>query len=191
MNQPDHGSASRASRRNVAVALAVAAAVVAVDQATKAWAVRALDDGHIVDVLGPLRFKLAFNTGASFSIGSGLGPVFAVVVVVVVVLLLRFVRHVHTPVGLVAVGAVIGGALGNLVDRVLRDDDGILRGGVVDFIDVQFWPIFNVADIGVVVGALVLVLVSWREAAGEEHDEDRGVEPAIEPNPEAGPGSGS
>ncbi len=182
MSHPDHGSAARASGRNVLVALAVAVAVVLVDQLTKTWAVRALDDDRTIDLVGSLRFNLAFNTGASFSLGSGLGPLFAVVVVVVVVLLLRYVRHVTSPVGLVAAGAVVGGAVGNLLDRIFRDGDGFLQGGVVDFIDAQFWPIFNVADIGVVVGALVLVVVTWREASGDAGaGAESGAETEIEP----------
>ncbi|MEY2569819.1 MAG: signal peptidase, partial [Acidimicrobiaceae bacterium] len=64
--------------------------------------------------------------------------------------------------GAVAVGLVLGGALGNLVDRVLRDGSGFLGGAVVDFIDAQWWPVFNVADIAVSVGGVLLVLVSSR-----------------------------
>ena len=171
MNTADRASGSRSSmrtaRRNVLVAVGVAAVVIILDQLTKTWAVRALSDNSTIDIVGSLRFNLAFNTGASFSMGSGLGPLFAVIVVVVVVLLLRYSRHVTSAVGLVAVGMVVGGAIGNLLDRLFRGGDGFLQGGVVDFIDAQFWPIFNIADIGVVVGAALLVVTSWIHAEDE------------------------
>ncbi len=159
---------ARTASRNVVVALCVAALVVVLDQLTKTWAVNALSDGHTIDLVGSLRFKLAFNTGASFSMGSGLGPFIAVVVVVVVVLLLRYARHVTSALGLVAVGMVVGGAIGNLLDRLFRSGDGFLQGGVVDFFDAQWWPIFNVADIGVVVGAVLLLITSWIHAEVHE-----------------------
>jgi signal peptidase II len=154
-------SSTRTARRNVLVAVGVAAVVIVLDQLTKTWAVRALSDESTIEIVGSLRFNLAFNTGASFSMGSGLGPLFSVIVVVVVVLLLRYSRHITSTVGLLAVGMVVGGAIGNLLDRIFRAGDGFLQGGVVDFIDAQFWPIFNIADIGVVVGAILLIVTSW------------------------------
>ena len=63
----------------------------------------------------------------------------------------------------VATGLVVGGAIGNLLDRALREGDGFLGGGVVDFIDLQWWPIFNVADTAIVVGAVLLFLSQLRE----------------------------
>jgi signal peptidase II len=163
-------------------ALGIAAIVVALDQLSKDWALRALSDDRTIDIIGSLRFNLAFNTGASFSMGSGLGPLLAVVVVVVVVLLLRFVRHVPGRLNLVAVGLVVGGAIGNLVDRMFRDgldgSDGILSGAVVDFIDVQWWPIFNVADVGVVVGAVLLLIGTWRLGDAPDLEPDDAPTPA-------------
>ena len=171
------------ARRRVLAALGVATLVVALDQATKHWALGALDDERTIDLVGSLRFNLAFNTGASFSIGSGLGPVLAVVVAVVVVALLRFARHVPHLLGLVAVGLVVGGAVGNLVDRVFRDGDGILGGAVVDFIDPQWWPIFNVADVGVVLGAILLVIGTWRDGAEGESAATAGTSEATTTQP--------
>ena len=69
-------------------------------------------------------------------------------------------RSVSTRVGAVALGLVLGGAIGNLVDRALRDGGGFLQGAVVDFIDLQWWPVFNVADSCVVIGAILLVVVT-------------------------------
>jgi signal peptidase II len=69
----------------------------------------------------------------------------------------------------VAIGLVFGGALGNLIDRAFREGDGFLGGGVVDFIDLQWWPVFNIADAAIVVGALLLFGTQWRYG-----DEERG-----------------
>lgn len=139
--------------------LAIAAFVLLLDQLTKHWAVNALDDGHTVDVVGSLRFNLAFNKGMAFSQGEGWGPYIGVVALVVIVVLLVSIGHSESRWYPVAVGMIIGGAVGNVTDRLFRGE-GWLRGGVVDFIDVQWWPIFNVADIGVTVGGALLLLTT-------------------------------
>ncbi len=144
----------------------MAAAVLAVDQGTKTWALRALQDAPH-ELFWTLRFNLTFNTGAAFSRFPGLGPYIGVLAAVVAVGLLWSGRTVPTRTGAVAVGLIFGGAVGNLVDRAFRAGDGFLGGGVVDFIDVQWYPIFNVADIGVVVGALLLLFATARYGNGE------------------------
>jgi signal peptidase II len=145
----------------------VAVLVYGLDQATKHWALQDLQNGPI-EVIGSLRLNLAFNTGAAFSGGTGLGPVIAVMVaIIVVVLIVQRHRVIHSSLGAVAVGMIAGGALGNLSDRLLRAGDGLLGGAVVDFIDLQWWPIFNVADAAVVLGGIALVIDSTR-ADGRE-----------------------
>ena len=126
----------------------------------KTWALDALDDGRVIDLVGSLRLRLVFNTGSAFSIGAGIGPVLAVVGVVVVLVLLRASTTVQGAAARAALGLVLGGALGNLADRAFRDGDGLLEGAVVDFVDLQWWPVFNVADAGIVVGAVALVVSS-------------------------------
>lgn len=143
--------------------LSIAFVVLVLDQLTKSWAVSTLSDGHIIDLVWTLRFRLAFNTGMSFSLGSGSGALIAPLALAVVAGLLWMSRRMTSRLGLVAVGLVVGGALGNVVDRVLRSGDGFLGGAVVDFIDFQWWPVFNVADIGVVVGAVLLLISTWFE----------------------------
>lgn len=129
------------------------AAVVLVDQLTKEWALRSLADGP-VHVVWTLRFNLSINSGIAFGLGRGLGPVLVVAGVAVVALLVAFTRSTRMgALTAVAVGLVVGGAMGNLADRVFRD-----QGGVVDFVDLQWWPIFNVADAAISVGAVLLVL---------------------------------
>jgi signal peptidase II len=144
----------------------VALVLLTVDQGSKKWALTRLSDGRIVDAVGSLRFALTWNTGASFSVGSDLelGPYIALLALVVVGWLL-WSGHSASRLGAVAAGMVSGGAVGNLLDRALRSgpagtEAGFMGGAVVDFIDVQWWPIFNVADMGVVGGALFLVLAS-------------------------------
>ena len=139
-----------------------AAFVVAVDQVTKSWALRVLDDGP-VDVVWTLRLNLSFNSGAAFGLGKGLAPFFVAAGVVMVVVLVAVGRAAGTtPPAAVALGLVLGGAVGNLADRLLRDHGG----AVVDFIDLQWWPVFNVADAAITCGALALVLTGARRDDG-------------------------
>jgi signal peptidase II len=135
----------------------VALAVVIVDQLTKTWAVNALDD-HDIDVVWTLRFHLTFNGGMAFSQGRGLGPIIGVLAIVVVAVLLISLRRAGSTLAAVAVGLVVGGAAGNILDRLFRSGDGFLGGRVVDFVDLQWWPIFNVADAAVVIGGILLLL---------------------------------
>lgn len=140
---------------------ALAALIVIADQLTKWWAVERLSDGSTIDIVWTLRFNLTYNTGMSFGAGQGWGPVIgAVAMVVVVVLLLGLQRGSTGRATSLAVGAIIGGAVGNLIDRLFREPRW-LRGGVVDFIDLQWFPIFNIADIAITVGGAVLLLTAW------------------------------
>lgn len=139
----------------------VAAVVVAVDHLTKWLALQELSHRDI-DLVWTLRLRLVFNNGASFGLGSRYAPLIALLAMVIVLGLLGFGRRLHSRVAVLATGAVVGGALGNLLDRVFRDGDGFLGGAVVDFIDLQWWPVFNVADIAIVVGAVVLALSAER-----------------------------
>jgi signal peptidase II len=134
----------------------VALVVIVLDQLTKAWAVAALSDGPI-QVVGTLRLLLVHNDGAAFSQGRGFGWLFGIAAVVVSGFLWARRDLFAGAWGQVGVGLVLGGALGNLIDRLVRGDRW-LRGTVVDFIDLQWWPVFNVADIGVSVGVVLLVL---------------------------------
>ena len=153
--------------RDVRVPLVIAAVVVLVDQLTKHWALNALDDNHVVDVVWTLRLNLAYNKGMAFSRADWLGPLIPFVAIGVAVVLLISVkrsspqRRHGVDVLPVAVGLVIGGSLGNVVDRLFRND-GWLDGAVVDFIDLQWWPIFNVADMAIVVGGGLLFWMTLR-----------------------------
>jgi signal peptidase II len=138
-------------------ALAIAAAVVLVDQVTKAWALEALP-GRVVVVIGDfLRFALVRNPGGAFSSFQNGGTFIAVAAVGVVFVVLYMVGGVPRRSDVVALGLILGGAVGNLVDRVVRGD-GILDGEVIDWIDWWFIPTFNVADAAITIGVTVLLI---------------------------------
>ncbi len=149
----------------------VAVGWIIADQLSKAWAVSALDD-RTIDVVWTLRFHLAYNFGASFSLGAGFGAWIGLLALVVVGVLVWKGGSVRTRLGAVALGMIVGGALGNVLDRAFRGDQGFFHGGVVDFIDLQWWPIFNIADIGVVCGAILLVIATLRDSGAEPSTEN-------------------
>jgi len=155
----DPAVAAMAGPRAWRAPLVIAAGVVALDQVTKHWAVNRLADGDEIHLIWTLQFNLAFNSGMAFSRASGFGPIIAVVATVVIVWLLASLRTDASRLSTVGIGLVIGGAAGNLIDRAFRGD-AWLRGSVVDFIDFQWFPIFNVADIAINVGAGLLILNS-------------------------------
>ncbi len=152
--------------------VAVAVTVVVVDQLTKWWALRALGDGRSIDLVWTLRLRLVFNRGTAFGFGSRFAPVIAVLAVVVVVVLLRSGGALRGSWARASLGLVLGGAVGNLADRVARDGGGFLGGAVVDFVDLQWWPVFNVADMGVSAGVVLLVLTAWNDPGLAEVDVD-------------------
>jgi signal peptidase II len=151
-----------ASRPQLVRIALIAAAVVAVDQVTKSLAVSRLDD-RIVPIFWTLRFNLSFNSGLAFSQGRGLTPLITVGALLLVCGLVYLASRARRPVVAVALALILGGALGNLCDRLFRGNGG----AVIDFIDVQWWPVFNVADIALSCGAVLLVLATLREPAVE------------------------
>lgn len=165
MTDGDLSEVAAASRRGslLPLTLAVAAVVVLVDQVTKHWAVNALAGVPARHVIWTLQWNLSFNSGMAFSSGRGLGPIIGLVAMMVVVFIVLSVRSNRSMIVAVAAGLVLGGAVGNLCDRVFRGD-GWLHGSVVDFIDFQWFPIFNVADICVNVGGAMFII--WSLLAG-------------------------
>ncbi|WP_421119827.1 signal peptidase II [Aquihabitans daechungensis] len=161
--EPAGTAAADPPHRRLGIVAAVGVAVLVADQASKWWAVSRLSDGDVIDLVGSLRFNLFFNTGVAFSLGSddGLGPWISVLAIGVVVAV-SFGATSRYPLGAVASGLISGGAIGNLLDRAFRGNDGFLHGAVIDFIDLQWWPVFNIADAAIVVGAILLVIASFR-----------------------------
>ena len=138
----------------------MAAAVLAADQLSKAWAVRALER-RPVGLLGPVRLALTRNTAAAFGLGGDLVPFLALAVLGLVVAVAARGRATSRRAVAVGVGLVMGGAFGNLADRLFRSP-GLLRGAVVDFIDLRWWPVFNLADTAITCGCVLLLLASRR-----------------------------
>ena len=139
-----------------------AVVAVAADQITKAIALASLDDGATRPVIdGVLHWTLQRNPGAAFGIFQRAPALFTVLAIVIVAFILAIAPRVKDTLNAVALGLVLGGALGNLVDRLFRPP-GPFRGRVIDFIDFRVWPTFNLADVAVVVGAGLLAIASFR-----------------------------
>ncbi|WP_407318186.1 signal peptidase II [Isoptericola halotolerans] len=170
---PAPAGSARVRRRLGAWALALAALVLAVDQLTKWWALSALAEGERVPLIGDLLgLTLVFNDGAALSIGSGYTGILTIVVVAVVVVILRAVRRLGSVAWAVALGLLLGGAVGNLLDRLFRDP-AFARGHVVDMIAYADFFVGNVADIAIVVAAGLIVVLSFRGIAldGTRHED--------------------
>jgi signal peptidase II len=142
-------------RRRIGVVLAVTAVVEAADQATKTWAERRLATRSI-EVVWTLRLRLTLNPGIAFSIGRGsTGLVTVVALLILVAVGVVAWRSSGRLLGL-CLGLIMGGALGNLTDRLVRGNGG----RVIDFIDLRWFPVFNVADAAVSCGVALVLLTS-------------------------------
>lgn len=137
----------------------IIAAVVIADQASKNWALNSLSDGRTIDLVWTLRFNLVFNSGMAFSQGQGLGRLIGLLAIGVAVWLWFSLRKATSRLSVIGTSMLIGGALGNVVDRMFRGEKW-LAGAVVDFIDLQWFPVFNIADSAVTVGAALLIFAS-------------------------------
>ena len=168
MTVADEAITTHRVRQPIAGALVGAVVFLALDQLTKWWALNALDDGHTIHLVWTLHLSLAFNEGMAFSQGTGLGRVIALVAAIVVVALVRSLRTNDDKRARIATVLVIGGALGNVVDRVFRGSSW-LDGAVIDFIDLQWWPVFNLADMGIVCGAILLAYTVVRPSRAPEY----------------------
>ena len=132
----------------------------ALDAATKVWAAAELADEPIALLGGRLMLRESRNTGAAFSIGTGSTVVISGLGIAVVVGILLYVQRVTSRALAVGLGLVAGGALGNLTDRLFRTP-GPLRGGVVDWLDLGWFPSFNAADGAITLGAGLVLLASY------------------------------
>lgn len=149
--------ASRAWR----LAGALSGLVVVLDQGTKALVAANLAPGERADVLGPLDLTLSHNRGVAFGLASGGGAGLVLLTAVALgVVGVLFARNPTRPGIWVAVGLLAGGALGNLADR-------IREGSVTDYVDLASWPTFNLADVAITAGVLLLVLTYSRKARAE------------------------
>lgn len=176
---------SRPARpRLVLGVLVLAAAVLVVDQLTKEWALRTLTEGERSPLLGDLLgLTLLRNPGAALSFATGMTWVFTLAAVAVTVVVLRVSHRLGSRSWALALGLLLGGAVGNLVDRLTREP-GFARGHVIDFIAYGDWFVGNVADIAIVAAAGLIVLLSLRgvgmdgSRAGQEGADASAADPS-------------
>jgi signal peptidase II len=172
----------------------LAAVIYTADLLTKTVALRTLEGkAPMVIIPDVLQFRVIFNSGAAFSIGTGMTFVFTLIAAAVVVAIVRTARKLGSRAWAVTLGLLLGGALGNLTDRLLRYPSGFgrstqLQGHVVDFIEVlpghfpviDYFPVFNIADSAIVCGGILAVLLAWRnvqiDGTKDGHDAKEGQE---------------
>jgi signal peptidase II len=169
--------------------------VLALDITSKLLVVARLSDRRApVRLLGGfLKLLVSRNPGAAFSIGTSLTVVFSAIAVTVIVLILRASRRIRSAAWALSLGLLLGGASGNLVDRIFRSP-GLFRGYVVDWIEVPHWPVFNLADSAIVCGGILAVLLSVRgirlDGLRERDLELAGTEAEAEAEAGTAPGTG-
>jgi signal peptidase II len=158
----DGPAAGRSSRVQVTVLVAVAVFVLAADVISKLVVVADLSGHAPIRLLGGLlTLRLIRNSGAAFSIGTSLTFVFTAIAVGVIIFILRTARRLRSMPWAVTLGLLLGGAMGNLADRLFRAP-GPMRGDVVDWIQLPHWPVFNLADSAIVCGGVLAVLLAVR-----------------------------
>ncbi len=136
--------------------------VLLLDQITKSIAVAKLDPSEPVELFWTLQLNLIRNPGASFSIGKNLTP-FIATIAIIASIAIAYLGIVETNLKIKFLfGVVFGGVLGNVTDRIFREGDGFLSGEVIDFIDLQWWPIFNFADMALVIGLPLLLYYRYQ-----------------------------
>jgi signal peptidase II len=151
-----------APRRRAAFALfGTAVCAYTLDRVTKVWAERTLPGDPIDVIPGILRLRFTTNSGGAFSLFQNI-PWFFVIVSTVIAVAIAATAFRHTdPLVAISLGLVLGGAVGNLTDRFVRGSGSL--GEVVDFIDLHVWPVFNLADSSIVLGAALLAVATWRQ----------------------------
>jgi signal peptidase II len=158
-----HGGTTPRTPRRVLLGFSagVAAVVILIDQITKLIALNELSGRAPIELLnGLLTFVLVRNGGAAFGMGSAFTPVVVVFVLIVVAVVIRLTFKAGSVAWAVTLGFVLGGAFGNLIDRFFRDP-GVMRGHVVDFLQLPYWPVFNVADMSICVAVGLVILLTF------------------------------
>ncbi|MCA6095737.1 signal peptidase II [Streptomyces sp. SCA3-4] len=156
------GSGEPKGRRRIAVLLVVAAFAYLLDLGSKLFVVAELEHHDPVQVIGTwLQFEVVRNRGAAFGIGEAMTVVFTVIATAVIVAIARIARKLYSLPWAIALGLLLGGAFGNLTDRLFRSPGGF-EGGVVDFIAPAHFAVFNLADSAIVCGGFLIVILSFR-----------------------------
>jgi signal peptidase II len=163
-----HAASSRPAPRWLAPTVVLG--VVVLDQLTKVWVVATLSDGPLSIIGNDVELHLTRNSGGAFSLFTNATILLALVAIVLSVVLVRAVRRAQDLVSVLALSLVLGGALGNLTDRIARSP-GFLRGEVVDYVRVGSFPSFNVADSAITIGAILLILLALRPVTSSKDDD--------------------
>ncbi|MFG3658901.1 signal peptidase II [Streptomyces sp. NPDC047706] len=149
-------------RRRIAVLFAVAGFAYALDLISKMIVVAKLEHHEPIEVIGDwLRFEAIRNAGAAFGFGEAFTVIFTVIAAAVIVVIIRLARKLYSLPWAIALGLLLGGALGNLTDRIFRSP-GVFKGAVVDFIAPKHFAVFNLADSAIVCGGILIVLLSFK-----------------------------
>jgi signal peptidase II len=156
------GTPASRGKRRIAVLLAVAAFAYALDLGSKLLVVAKLEHHEPINVIGEwLRFEAIRNPGAAFGVGEAFTVIFTLIAATVIVVIVRLARKLYSVPWAIALGLLLGGALGNLTDRIFRAP-GVFEGAVVDFIAPKGFAVFNLADSAIVCGGILIVLLSFR-----------------------------
>jgi signal peptidase II len=166
---PDAGSGGQRSageqprgKRRIAVLFAVAAFAYALDLVSKMIVVAKLEHHEPIEIIGDwLKFEAIRNAGAAFGIGEAFTVIFTVIAATVIVVIARLARKLYSLPWAIALGLLLGGAFGNLTDRIFRSP-GVFEGAVVDFIAPKHFAVFNLADSAIVCGGILIVLLSFK-----------------------------
>ena len=134
--------------------------VITADRVTKIFAERTLQDGPVELIPGVLDLRYTTNPGGAFGLFGGIPWLFATISAAVIVAIVISSRKLPATSSAIGLGLVLGGAVGNMIDRAIRGP--AFSGEVVDFIDLQVWPIFNVADSAIMIGAAILLIAGLR-----------------------------
>ncbi|MGR4883584.1 signal peptidase II [Streptomyces sp. LARHCF249] len=158
--QPE--SAEPKGHRRIAALLVVAVLAYLLDLGSKMLVVAKLEHQPPIEIIGDvLRFEAVRNAGAAFGFGEAFTIIFTCIAAVVIVVIVRLARKLYSLPWAIALGLLLGGALGNLTDRIFRSP-GVFRGAVVDFIAPSHFAVFNLADSAIVCGGILIVLLSFR-----------------------------
>ncbi|GGL84862.1 lipoprotein signal peptidase [Streptomyces fumigatiscleroticus] len=149
-------------RRRIAVLFVVAVLAYALDLVSKMIVVAKLEHHAPIEIAGDwLKLEAIRNAGAAFGFGEAFTVIFTVIAAAVIVVIARLARKLYSLPWAIALGLLLGGALGNLTDRIFRSP-GVFEGAVVDFISPKHFAVFNLADSAIVCGGILIVLLSFR-----------------------------
>lgn len=149
-------------KRKIAVLFAVAVVAYAFDLVSKMIVVAKLEHHEPIEIIGDLlRFEAVRNAGAAFGIGEAFTVIFTCIAATVIIVIARLARKLYSMPWAIALGLLLGGALGNLTDRIFRSP-GVFKGAVVDFIAPSHFAVFNLADSAIVCGGILIVILSFK-----------------------------